>query len=389
MATDSEVRAFQQKILKGCQNTQIKYGVFTSVSIAQACLESSNGTSSLAKTDNNLFGIKYAGNHSPDISITQGSWATDDGGYYAKYKSWDDSIIDHGYFLKYNPRYTEHGVFNAKNGYEQAKAIAESGYATDKNYYSKLKSEIDYYNLTQYDNIDSNQNQKIIDKAVKWAIDIAKDDTHGYDQSNRWGLDYDCSSFVISAYTQAGLDLKGNGATYTGNMKEVCLKLGFEEVPITDWGNGSQFKKGDIILNEVHHVCLAIGNGQIVQASINENGGTTGGQSGDQTGKEIYIRDYYVYSSGWNCCLRLKTNGGSTGGGASGGDSGEFKKGDKVTFSSNTIHGKKYGIDKYGKRVRKRYETYFFLKESGKYYILYSGEENNYIKVIKKYVKKV
>ena len=67
----------------------------------------------------------------------------------------------------------------------------------------------------------------------------------------------------------------------------------------------------------------------------------------------------------------------------------EFKKGDKVTFSSNTIHGKKYGIDKYGKRVRKRYETYFFLKESGKYYILYSNDENNYIKVIKKYVKKV
>ena len=150
MATDSEVRAFQQKILKGCQNTQVKYGVFTSVSIAQACLESSNGTSKLSKTDNNLFGIKYAGNHSPDITIVQGSWATDDGGYYAKYKSWDDSIIDHGYFLKYNPIYTEHGVFNAKNGYDQAKAIAESGYASDTNYYNKLKSEIDYYNLTQY-----------------------------------------------------------------------------------------------------------------------------------------------------------------------------------------------------------------------------------------------
>ena len=63
MATDSEVRAFQQKILKGCQNTQIKYGVFTSVSIAQACLESSNGTSKLSKTDNNLYIPKHARNH--------------------------------------------------------------------------------------------------------------------------------------------------------------------------------------------------------------------------------------------------------------------------------------------------------------------------------------
>ena len=87
--------------------------------------------------------------------------------------------------------------------------------------------------------------------------------------------------------------------------------------------------------------------------------------------------------------MRLKTNGGSSGGGSTGGDTGEFKKGDKVTFYCDTIHSKKYGIDKYGKRVRKRYETYFFLKESGKYYILYSQDENNYIKVIKKYVKKV
>ena len=240
MATDNEVRAFQNKILKGCQNTQLKYGVFTSVSIAQACLESSNGTSKLAKTDYNLFGIKYPGNHCPDITIVKGSYATDDGGYYTKYKSWDDSILDHGYFLKYNPIYAQHGVFNAKNGYEQAKAIADSGYATDTNYYSKLKSEIDYYNLTQYDNIQTNQNQKIIDKAVNWAIAIANDNTHGYDQANRWGPDYDCSSFVISAFTHGGLDLKGNGATYTGNMKDVCKKLGFEEVPITDWTNGAK-----------------------------------------------------------------------------------------------------------------------------------------------------
>lgn len=56
-----------------------------------------------------------------------------------------------------------------------------------------------------------------IEKALQWAINIANDNSHGYSQSNRWGPDYDCSSFVISALKAAGIDT-GN-ATYTGNMR--------------------------------------------------------------------------------------------------------------------------------------------------------------------------
>jgi cell wall-associated NlpC family hydrolase len=149
----------------------------------------------------------------------------------------------------------------------------------------------------------STDNSIAVENAVKWMIDIANDDSHGYDQDNRWGPDYDCSSFVISGYEQAGIQLKENGASYTGDMKNACIACGFKEI---DWGNdSSKLVRGDIILNEVHHVCCYIGNGQIVQASANEFGQATGGQTGDQTGKEICIRDYYVYSSGWDCVLRL------------------------------------------------------------------------------------
>jgi cell wall-associated NlpC family hydrolase len=150
-----------------------------------------------------------------------------------------------------------------------------------------------------------------VENAVKCLIDIANDDTHGYDQENRWSPDYDCSSFVISGFEQAGIPLKTNGATYTGDLKNVAIATGFK---VVDWGNDpSKLVRGDIILNEVHHVCVYIGNGQIVQASANEFGTATGGQTGDQTGKEIYVRDYYVYSSGWDCVLRF--GNGSTGGG--------------------------------------------------------------------------
>ncbi len=64
-----------------------------------------------------------------------------------------------------------------------------------------------------------------IEKAVTWALAIANDNTHGYDQQYRWGPDYDCSSLIISAWQQAGVPVKTKGAAYTGNMKSAfsCL----------------------------------------------------------------------------------------------------------------------------------------------------------------------
>lgn len=314
-------KEFILSIVPYAQEGQSKYGVFASVTIAQACVESAYGQyqGAVVQVDHNLFGIKYAGNHDPSLNIVQGSKVGDGAGYYCRYKNIGDSCLDHGYFLKHNSRYTESGTFNAKNGKDQLKCIMNAGYA-ESEYYDTACSIIDNYNLYQYDSgsiVDDTAEK--IENAVKWMENIANNDSHGYDQTYRWGEygDYDCSSLVISGYEQAGIKLKTNGATFTGNLKEVALKLGFKEIPISNWNDTSQFKRGDIILNEVHHVCCYTGNGQIVQASINENGDVSGGQAGDQTGREIYVGDYYIYRYGWDCCLRL--GNGSTGGGDIGG----------------------------------------------------------------------
>lgn len=135
----------------------------------------------------------------------------------------------------------------------------------------------------------------IPEKAVEWALSIANDNSHGYSQENRWGPDYDCSSFVISAYEQAGVPVKEAGASYTGNMKNAFRACGFQVLPA-----GSPLKVGDVLLNEQHHTVMAIGNGQVVAARRNEDG-----FAGDGTGREITTQNYYYYpNGGWDCILR-------------------------------------------------------------------------------------
>lgn len=143
-----------------------------------------------------------------------------------------------------------------------------------------------------------------IENAVSRAEAIARDDSHGYDQVDRWGNpNYDCSGLVIDCLEKAGIPAKSNGATYTGNMKRVLRSIGFAEViNQVNLSNGSGMKRGDVLLNEGSHTAFYCGNGQLVHASINEKGGITGGQSGDQTGREICIRSYY--NKPWNSVLR-------------------------------------------------------------------------------------
>lgn len=133
-----------------------------------------------------------------------------------------------------------------------------------------------------------------IENAVARAEEIALDDTHGYDQIDRWGNpNYDCSGLIIDSLEKAGIPAKSSGATYTGNMPEVLPKIGFENVVATvNLATGSGLQRGDILLGN-GHTAFYCGNGKLVHASINEKGTTTGGKSGDQTGREICIRSYY------------------------------------------------------------------------------------------------
>lgn len=145
-----------------------------------------------------------------------------------------------------------------------------------------------------------------VETATRWMENLARDDSHGYDQAYRWGErgDYDCSAAIITAFQVAGVPVKSNGATYTGNMKRVFLATGFKDVTSTvNLNTGAGLIRGDVLLNEGAHTAIYIGNGQTAEASINEFGGITGGKPGDQTGYEVLIRSYRNYP--WGVVLRF------------------------------------------------------------------------------------
>ena len=139
----------------------------------------------------------------------------------------------------------------------------------------------------------------IVENYTARAIEIAGDNRHGYSQQNRWGPDYDCSSFVIKCLQDAGIPARDRGATFTGNMREVLLSCGFRNVTgHCGLTSGAGMRRGDILLNDRDHAAIYIGNGQLVHARSSE-GNTL---QGDQSGNEIRVQPYYNYP--WTAVLR-------------------------------------------------------------------------------------
>ncbi len=146
-----------------------------------------------------------------------------------------------------------------------------------------------------------------IAKAVSWAVSIANNSGYGYDQPTRasgwakWQSDpsctnqcgsFDCSSLIAAALTEAGY-FPTNPEFATGNEAAALTGVGFKK--IADSVTSSQsLLPGDILVWD-GHTEMYIGNNQDVGAHINERGGVSGGQVGDQTGHEISVESF-----GWS-----------------------------------------------------------------------------------------
>lgn len=155
----SEQMNFINDVKEGAIENYKKYGILPSITIGQAILESEWGRSKLATDGNNLFGIKASENYKGDVINlkTKEFYDVTINDNFRKYKTKEESIIDHGEFLKNNKRYEENGVFIAKTYVNQAKALEKAGYSTAENekgekiYAKSLIQLIREYNLQLID----------------------------------------------------------------------------------------------------------------------------------------------------------------------------------------------------------------------------------------------
>ncbi|KEI50014.1 hypothetical protein P742_0109315 [Enterococcus faecium UC8668] len=183
---------FLKKIADDAQEIGQKEGIYASVMMAQAILESGSGNSLLSSEPNhNLFGIKgsYKGS-----SVTFNTLEQDSSGQsyqiraqFRKYPSYKESLEDYADLIKNgltgNPDFYKPTWKSETKDYKEATKYLEGRYATDRQYSQKLNAIIEAYDLTKYDepkkeaatteevNAEILHMSKRFDVPIKWTTD--------------------------------------------------------------------------------------------------------------------------------------------------------------------------------------------------------------------------
>ncbi len=145
-----------------------KHGIPASIKLAQGILESGNGTSRLATTANNHFGIKCTGDWGGGKTYHNDD---EDNECFRVYEAPEESFRDHSQFLL-RRRYEKLFTLN-KNDYKSwAKGLNEAGYATNPRYAELLIDLIERYDLHQLDRLSKNDVRRPSSEAFARATSI-------------------------------------------------------------------------------------------------------------------------------------------------------------------------------------------------------------------------
>lgn len=159
----SNVKAFINEHSDRAKTYANAAGLYPSVMMAQAILESGWGSSTLsAPPYHQLFGIKGTNFSGTTITMPTKEWVKDSsytaGGYYITvnaefrvYPSYNEAFKDQANFLTVNTRYKNVFRKNASTYKDATKALQAAGYATDPEYANKLNSLIEKWELYRLD----------------------------------------------------------------------------------------------------------------------------------------------------------------------------------------------------------------------------------------------
>ena len=162
------VQSFLNTIGPVAQQVAQENGIYASVMIAQAALESGWGNSALSTQGHNLFGVKWNGTGNYVTMPTQeyygGQWHTINAKFQS-YNSYYDSLTGYAQLIKNNfPNSTRANAATPQIAAANLKYGVYGSYATDPNYANSLDRMISDYGLTRYDvytgTSSTNQNQQ-------------------------------------------------------------------------------------------------------------------------------------------------------------------------------------------------------------------------------------
>ena len=122
----------EEKFVEMLKHLNVK---FPHIVMAQAIIESGFGTSTLYKTNHNLFGMKMALIRPNHHSGTQNG--------HAVYNTWRESVYDYLYWQLYT------GAARLKNEDEYYQFLKEIGYAEAEDYIQSVKSVVIQKNLKE------------------------------------------------------------------------------------------------------------------------------------------------------------------------------------------------------------------------------------------------
>lgn len=129
---------------------QVKYGIPSSVILAQMAVESSWGSSALSRNDNNFFGIKRGSSWTGRVSYY------DDDRPQEAFRSYDNvgqSLSDHSATLLQSRYLRRCPVNDSTDHLGWIKGIKAGGYATASNYVESIENVIGKYGLDRFDRL--------------------------------------------------------------------------------------------------------------------------------------------------------------------------------------------------------------------------------------------
>ena len=248
-ATATET-TFLNTATRQAQKVAKKYGLYPSVMIAQAIVESNWGQSGLAVNANNLFGMK-ADDSWPGATYSAKTREEDKNGksYYItakfrKYNTYQESFDDNGKKLRlgvsWQPdRYQGAWLENASSYADATKALTGT-YATANNYNTILNSRITAYNLTQYDPTISNASKSYVVKKAGATY--------------AWPTDHSVSAKTSSVNKGDAVTVTKTITFYNGKKRMYISGKGWVNDTLLDAGSAlppaSQAPKGDEKVNK-------------------------------------------------------------------------------------------------------------------------------------------